>query len=255
MPQLMAVIRDQKSTAREIEQLILLDSALAAGTLRMVNSAAFALDEPVSDLGQAVVLLGYNEIYRLASFTSFVRWEEFHRDALPWDPGAFARHSFCLAAAAEHLAEATGLDPMAAYSAGLVSDIGKLALTYICAAYYPLIEKRAADLPWEEAERVVLGYDSRDVGIALLQGWHFPPLFVTMLVYRPRPEEAPSDDRPFLAALHAGEWVAHALVPVGALGSSRFELKSGFLEAFGISPALLVETKAAAAERLERRIR
>ena len=253
LPQLMRVIKDPRSTVNEIAQLILVDSALAAGTLRMANSAAVAPEEPVSDLGQAVVLLGYDEIYRLASLTALARWEEFHQGSLPWDPGAFARHSFGMAVAAEFLSERSGNgDPIAAYSAGMVSHIGRLALTHHCASYYPSVVERARKVAWEDAERAVFGYDSRDIGIVLLQDWHFPAQFVTTLVFRTRCGDAPAEDQPFLAVLHAAESVACSLASGGVLSGSVFELQAGFVGVFDITPELMAEAKDVAAGRVAR---
>ena len=254
LPRLIAVIRDQQSTAQELERLILQDSALAAGTLRMVNSAAYAPQERVSDLRQAIVLVGYREIYRLASLTALARWEEAHQDALPWDPGAFARNSFARAVAAELIAEQNGLDPVAAYTAGLVAEIGMLALAYLCAPYYPLIAEAAREMPWEYAERVILEYDNRDVGMRLLRAWHFPLSFITMNEFRSSPEDAPVTEHPFLAALHAADWIALCIAPMRPSDASFFERHTPFLAAHGLNASVLEQAKAVVIERVARRL-
>ena len=140
LPRLIATLQDAQSTAHEIEQIISLDSALAAATVRLANSAHFGAREPVAALDEAIVRLGQREIYRLSALALVSRWESVHHENLRWAPGDYSRHSLCTAIAAEVLAETTErIDPAMAYTAGLVCDLGKLALAYVCAPFYPAI--------------------------------------------------------------------------------------------------------------------
>ena len=182
------------STAAEIERIIALDSALAGATLRLANSAAYGGTAPVFALDEAILRLGQREIYRLAALVLVSRWESVHTKNLRWEPGDYSRHSLCVALAAEVVAESSErIDPQVAYTAGLVCDLGKLALAYVCAPFYPGISARceAERCAWEEAEKWVLGYNHAEVGAQLLRAWHFPESFALVVEHQLNPPQAP----------------------------------------------------------------
>jgi HD-like signal output (HDOD) protein len=257
LPQLMAAVQEEESTAGEIERIIQLDSALAAATLRLANSAHYGTREPVESLEQAIVMLGHKEIYRLASLTMVSRWESVHSQALPWEPGEYARHALCTALAAEVLAEAgEKCDPQVAYTAGLVCDIGKLVLAFVCAPFYPMIcaWARQDAHTWEEAERTILGYDHAEIGARLLRAWHCPEKFAQLVEFQLVPEEAPSGVLPLLADLHAAKYLAVSLGPGVTEGGFLFALHGAFLTEWGFTADFLEEAMIEVRERAVRRM-
>jgi HD-like signal output (HDOD) protein len=257
MPKLLAALHGDQTTAEEIERIIQMDSALATATLRLANSAYYGPRACVEKLEQAVVMLGHKEIYRLATLTMVSRWEDVHSAALPWEPGEYTRHALCTALAAEVLAE-TGetCDPRIAYTAGLVCDIGKLVLAYVCAPFYPKISAwaRHEGRTWEEAERAILGYDHAEVGTRLLRAWRFPEKFAQLAEYQLHPEDAPIEVLPLLADLHAAKYLAVSLGPGVTEGGFLFALHGAFLTEYGFTTDFLEEALIEVRERALRRM-
>ncbi|MEO7414336.1 MAG: HDOD domain-containing protein [Opitutaceae bacterium] len=245
LPRLIAVLQDTNSGVGEIEDVIQLDPALTASTVRLANSAFFAKSEPVQSVGEAVMRLGQKEIFKLASLALANRWESgAGKGAYQGDPGDFSRHALCVGLAAEALAERTGeVNSEAAYTAGLVCDMGKLAIAQICGAFFPEIRVQRAKQggSWLEAERAVLGYDHAQVGARLLRTWNFPAMFISAAEYYHRPAQAPAGSRPLLGHLHAAKFLA---VSYGAGVTEEgflFELDEAFLAACGFTPEQLLE--------------
>jgi HD-like signal output (HDOD) protein len=242
LPRLIEAMRDTESAADRIGDIIRQDTGLAASTLRLANSAAYGREIAIADLTQAIVVLGGREIYRIAAAAMLARWEEEHQDSLPWSPGAFSQHCLAVAVTAEVLADLMNLDNgTSAYTAGLVGDIGRLALAFICAGAYPEIgaEARSGDGGWDAAELRVLGFNSRDIGVSLMRSWNFPPAFITMIELLPNPESAPEADRPFLAQMHAARYLANSLGAAGAAAEFYFEPRPDFLGRHGYTVAVL----------------
>jgi HD-like signal output (HDOD) protein len=243
MPRLIAVLEDSNSGAEEIEGVIQLDLALSASTLRLANSAFFGSGQPVETVAEAVIRLGLREIYRLAALALVNRWDSGSGiAAYGGDPGDFCRHALCVALAAEVLAEKTGrVDPQIAYTAGLVSDMGKLAVAHACGAFFPAIRARQKQdgCAWTKAERDVLGYDCSDVSAQLMRKWRFPPVLVTAAEYSNRPESSPADARPLLALLHCAKYLAVSFGPGVVEDGFLFEFKGAFVNEFGITQDLL----------------
>jgi HD-like signal output (HDOD) protein len=262
MPRLISVLEDGNSAAEEIERIILVDPALTAATLRLANSAFFGSREPVETVAEAVIKLGQKEIYRLASLALVNRWGSGPGDdAYRGEAGGFCRHALCTALAAEVLAEQTTRhDPQSAYTAGLVCDIGKLAVAHACAAFFPAIRARRAEAggAWIDAERAVLGYTHAEIGAHLLRKWRFPSLFVAAAEHCQAPAAGPTEARTLLAHLHAAKYVATCLGPGVADDGFLFELDEAFLREHGfvpeMFPAVMVTVLERASARLHERL-
>jgi HD-like signal output (HDOD) protein len=256
LPRLALALQSDSSSATEIERLISLDSSLAAATLRLANSAAFGRGG-IDTLEGAIFRLGAKEIYRLAALVLVNRWETGSKAALRWEPGDFSRHALCTAIAAEVLAEMTGrVEPQAAYTAGLVVDLGKLALAHCCADFYPAVRAMCAEkkCTWEQSETAVLGYNHADVSTRLLQVWKFPEGFVGACQYMLRPTEAPPAILPLLSHLHAGKYVATAFGPGVTEEGFLVTLHGGFLQEWGFTAEMLERAMPIVLERASARL-
>lgn len=246
MPRLINVLNDANSAADDIEKIILLDPALAASTLRLANSAFFAAGHAVETVAEAVMRLGQREIYRLASLALVNRWESAAgRAAYGGDPGDFCRHALCTALAAESLAEKTHrVEPQLAYTAGLVCDIGKLAVAHACGPFFVQIRARQAssNCAWLQAERDILGYDNAQVGAQLLRTWHFPSSLVAAAEFCHHPSEGPEDAMDLLVLLHAAKLVSTSFGPGVVDDGFLFEADGTLLNASGYTQELLEST-------------
>lgn len=242
VPRLTTVLSRDDSNAQELEEIILIDPALAGSTLRLANSASFAAGVSADTIGEAILRLGQREIYRLAALSLAGRWMNTAVEGYLWEAGDFCRHALCRAVAAEHLAESTGLtDPGLAYTAGLTCTSGKLAIAYACGEWFGAIRRYQEQhgCPWVEAEHAVLGYDYAEVGAALLQRWQFPPSLVAAAEFQLQPARSSTEFKPLLATVHAAHYVATAMGVGVAEDGFLFEVDGDLLLAFGFTPYLL----------------
>lgn len=256
LPRLSAVLQSDETSALEIGRLISLDASLAGATLRLANSAAFARGK-VDSLEDAIFRLGAREIFRLAALVLVNRWESSQNLAPRWEPGDFSRHALITAIGAEVLAEATDkVNPRTAYTAGLITDLGKLALAHACAEFYPAIqgycEKTGSTL--EQAERAILGYHHADVSARMLELWNFPPVFILLAAYQLRPEEAPADIVPLLSHVLAAKYLAVAMGPGVSADGFLFAVHGRFLTEWGFSSEVLEKAMPVVLDRASARL-
>jgi HD-like signal output (HDOD) protein len=252
LPRLASALAAPDSAADDIASIIKVDAALAASTLRLANSAYFSGSGHATTITDAVVRLGQSELYRLAALALVSRWESCSARG---EPGDFCRPALCTALAAEVLAETTErIDPQTAYTAGLVCDLGKLAVAHACAAFFPAIRTHCTTRggTWSQAEREVLNYTQAEVGARLLRTWSFPEILVIATEYAERPTEAASSALPLLAHVHAGKYVATSFGPGVSEDGFLFELNTPFLLAWGFTPELLQETMTVVHDRARR---
>jgi HD-like signal output (HDOD) protein len=241
LPRLALALQSEFSSAQEIERLITLDPSLAAATLRLANSASLGRGS-VDSVQEAVFRLGAKEIYRLSALALVGRWETALGNGVRWSPGDFSRQALCTAIAAEVLCGTTErLDPQVGYTAGLVCDLGKLALAHSCGEHYPAVRTcvEQTKCTWEQAERSVLGYHHADVGARLLKAWSFPSVFVLAVEHQFSPTTAPAESMPLLAHLQAAKYLATAMGP-GVLEEGFLSTVHGaFLREWGFTSEIL----------------
>lgn len=241
LPKLMALLADPDSGADQVEALIKTDIGLASGTLRLANSAYFNNLVPCDSLNDAIVRLGFREIYRLATTSLASAWLSHEVNGYGWEPGDLYRHSLTVAVAAHALAKETGrVEPDIAYTGGLLHDVGKLALAFVCADHFDGVRRYQAheQCPWRVAENRIFGFDHTEVASLLLQSWSFPKSLIEVARCYPRPALTDDEHRPLVAHIHAAK---HLALCVGTgVGEDGFqaELDESALRAEGITPEM-----------------
>lgn len=255
LPRLITALQSPDSSADDIAAIIQVDPGLASSTLRLANSAYFGATQRAENVAEAVMRLGQHELYRLAALALVSRWES---KAGRGEAGDFCRHALCTAIAAEALAEKTErVSPQTAYTAGLICDLGKLAVAHACDAFYPALRAHCAahQCAWTDAEVAVLGYHNIQVGAQLLRAWNFPPVLVAVAEHYLKPLTAPADALPLIAHLHAAKYIATSFGPGVGEDGFLFELNEEFLLEWGFTPELLQETMPVVHERASTRLR
>lgn len=191
---LMQVVDSPASTAADVAKVVASDQSLMARVLRIVNSAFYGLPRRVSTLTQATVLLGMNAIKNMAlSVTVFDTFgSDTEGDAL-FSREQFWYHSLGAAAAAKVLARQLRYPvPEEAFMAGLIHDIGKVAIDqYLHSSFTDIVRKvREQDLSMRQAEIQVLGVDHSEIGLWIAEKWNLPPQLVEAVGYHHRPTQA-----------------------------------------------------------------
>lgn len=258
LPRLSEALQSESSSTGEISKIIQIDTALAASTLRLANSAYFGgTSNAVETVEQAILRLGAKEIYRLAALALLGRWPVSTQSGCNWEASDFCRHALCCAIATEVLAEITmQVDPQVAYTAGLTHELGKLALAHSCGDFFPLIRacRLQRQITWENAEKEVLGYEHAEVGARLLRAWHFSENLVATAEFQHRPNSAPAAALPLLVHLHAGRLVAASMGPGISEDGFLFHVNGHLLLEWNFTPAMLEEAMLVALERASLRL-
>ena len=170
------VLNEEKADLREIAALIGTDPSLSALVLRLVHSPLFSVRQPVTGILQAVALLGLDRLRALAT-TAALRMMVCPATATPALTRCW-RHSVACALITQDMTANSGLDGDAAYTAGLLHDIGRFALLSCWPTEYSHL--LATRLPGDEIELEfqALGVSHPDAGAFLLQKWGLPPELV-----------------------------------------------------------------------------
>jgi HD-like signal output (HDOD) protein len=162
---------------RELSDCMRGDPAFASELLIVANSALFGFRTEVKSILQATALLGLERVKALALTVGFkVYLTDFMRIPVLltcW------RHSLACALVCEELAVAALIEKEFAYIAGLLHDIGRLALGMIKPVEYANLLSSPHESPsiMMERERDLFGVDHCEAGRWLVESWKMPPEF------------------------------------------------------------------------------
>ncbi len=175
------LLEDPLSTNGHIQQVLSSDAALAARILRWANSAYFGFYEQVRTISLAVSLIGREKVSAL--LRRYLA-EELISMLSGRKPAARQIREISLATATAAHAMAERLlrsDKEEILLAGLLHNIGELLLLSQFRDSYEEMLRLTDHLSREEAEQAIFGVESRLAGKWLLEAWHFPPFFPTVV--------------------------------------------------------------------------
>jgi putative nucleotidyltransferase with HDIG domain len=171
--------------------------------MQLANSALFGSRTRTSTLSQAVKRLGFATAYKVV--TSACLRPLFGSPKLQglWP------HSLQVADLSQQLACQTGrVDPAEAYLAGLLHDVGRMALLIV-----PLYDSArlqglaASGCPEVYAEDLLLRTNHADLGAQITAQWRLPDAMVSAIRQHHRPEKAES---PLAHLLYLAEYLSGA---------------------------------------------
>jgi HD-like signal output (HDOD) protein len=203
--QLLRLVRAEEPEFRKIIALLRTDAVITAQVVRLANSPLFATRCTIKNELQAVSLLGLERLSSLLITTSL-------RSLSAIIPAQVSRmcwrHNLGTAIVARLLSSAAGLAPDQCYVAGLIHDIGSLAMLRVFPSYETAqaeAHQRGVDLVTAESE--LFGIDHTEAGRWLLEHWDCPKDLQLVAAGHERPWEAVSGQQ-LLFVIHAASLLA-----------------------------------------------
>jgi putative nucleotidyltransferase with HDIG domain len=164
-----------------VSALISSEPAFSSEVLTIANSALYSVRSPVTSVLQAVAVLGTK---RLRGLCLTVGVRAYLGDSLNNESlRAMWRHSLACGLIAQRLARAGSMPKDDPYTAGILHDIGRVALAVIFPKEYAslLATHVGSASSVLQAERDLLGFDHCETGRYLIRDWKLPPHFVSIV--------------------------------------------------------------------------
>ena len=248
--ELLALFREPDRDVDQVVQLISYEPSLTAQILRTCHSAYFAGEQPPGDLFEAVSRLGFYQVYCLvvSIFGAKARAMEGAQQGVNVEE--LWRHSVAAAVSASVIEADTGQARGAAFTAGLLHDIGKLVLASVeresYASLFQLAREQGEALG--ALERSAFGVDHAELGGELMRRWNLPPDVVAAVRHHHHFDEAAPAYAELTAAVQAGDVLAHQLFAEDWAGTDLLISSTAALHALGLTPGdlprLLARTQA-----------
>jgi putative nucleotidyltransferase with HDIG domain len=198
---------------RTMADLVAIDITLSTACLRVVNSAMFGLLSPVTSIEKAVAYLGRREIVNVAMHTGFRGLYSAPLSGYSAEAGDLWTHSLRTAIASMLLAKSLQKSETtdAAYTAGLLHDIGKVITSdflkvSLSDVLHSLSRGDNSDFP--TIEKNLISMDHTEIGQLLAEKWKIPTKIETVIRYHHAPGEAPEEFRELCSMVHIGDVLA-----------------------------------------------
>ncbi len=191
--QFMEATRNPEAKVDDLVRILEYDPSLTSNLLRLVNSPLFAGNRPIHSVREALIRLGFSKVLQLALTAAFAPLGRRPVAGYDLPPGAILRNAIASALAVRELAKAAEVDEGDyIFTAALLHDIGKIVMGAFAAADVGAVAAAAAErnLPFDEAEREVLGIDHAEAGAELLKAWGLPGPIVAAVRWHHDPDRA-----------------------------------------------------------------
>ena len=211
----------ERFSAQELAGAISADAVLSAKMLRLANSAYYGFPRKITTIRDAIVLLGFRAVRSAVLAAGMIEVLP-GSNALDYD--RFWQFSVTVGMLAEIQARAIGRHLDVAFTAGVIHNIGRLALDqHRSSAFREVLNSVGHGVDIIEAERRVLGFTEADLGGALALRWNFPDELVDAVANHALELKQLSDQQSLTACVVRARLFAHSLGVTDGVASERPE--------------------------------
>ena len=203
-----------------IVEIIQYDPSMALSVLKVANSPVYGYSGKISSLQQAAGLLGPGAIKNIILRTPILERHLINDTSIDFND--LWVHCGTTASLSGGLGRLIGgLESDVCFTAGLIHDAGFVALSAYCPKELAIAfeTSRSENISLFDAEKKVLGFNSSDVGMELMNAWNFPESLVDLYRSNDNDDKSSWVSKPIavvvLAKLLLKEW--------GYLGCSQMQ--------------------------------
>jgi putative nucleotidyltransferase with HDIG domain len=232
--QLEEEMRSPMCSVRNVANIISQDLPMSAKLLHIINSPYFGLCSQVTDIAQAVKILGLDTIKSLIFITQIFTSLQGDGPISDCLEGLW-RHSLNVSSYSRKMAQMLQLSTYeedSAFKSGLFHDIGKIILlTRLPEVFIECIHMSEMDgIPLFEAEFRIMGASHAEVGAYLLGLWGFSNPVLEAVLFHHRIAESGCRERNGVPIVHIANILEHRVNVQNSLVSVNQELNIKFLQ-------------------------
>ncbi|MGB5748888.1 MAG: HDOD domain-containing protein [Desulfobacterales bacterium] len=213
---------DPQASANDLQRVISLDPVLTGRVLKLINSAYFALGQPITSLTRAIIMLGINTVKNLALSFAILKNMKGSGSFHAFSTDEFWLHCLGVGVVAKSLAALKGLSPAEQeeyFVAGLLHDLGKLPLNkQFPEEYFQVCQSSGKEHdPFLLSEDRLLGIDHCKVGAMIARRWRLGVSLVETLSHHHQPDDSTENSRDLVSTISLANQIAIEL-KIGTAG-------------------------------------
>ncbi|HON77654.1 MAG TPA: HDOD domain-containing protein [Spirochaetota bacterium] len=198
---------DFKLIAGEISK----DQAITTNLLKLCNSAYFSKGKEISSLDRAIVTLGLKEVKDAVMVITTK--PVLNKVVIGYDltKGMLWEHDLAVAILSKKISmmKKDRMNADVVFTGGIIHDVGKTVLAlFVQNAFKEIISVvETKGIPFQEAEKEVMGFDHQEVGAKILSKWNFPEVLKDIVRYHHQPDLAPESSRKLVSTVHVANTI------------------------------------------------
>ncbi|HBJ82244.1 HDOD domain-containing protein [Pseudothermotoga sp.] len=240
---IISVASDPNASAKELSEVIKLDASLTVRILRLVNSAYYGLPRKIVALNEAIMILGFKTVRNIAlsvfTYSSVLKGNK--KSSI--NHMQLWKHFLGVAVGCELLAQMTGYpNKEELFIAGLLHDIGKVALDYISPDAFSAVAKLTENLgiSFSQAEEKLNLPNHAMISGKMIEQWNLPEIVVQSAAGHHVPNNfADSVYSDVVAMVHISDFFINLMKHGNSYTYGGLKLSSFALNILGIKPRFL----------------
>lgn len=212
------MVNDPDVSFKHVADEIAKDQAITANILKLCNSAYFSKGKEISSIDRAIVILGLKEVKDIVVIATTK--SVLNKVIVGYDlaRGELWKHGVAVAMLAKKIATECNQKTIAdiAFTGGIIHDVGKTVLALFVQSTFKDILNTVTEkfITFQEAEKVVMGFDHQQIGEQVAIKWKFPRVLQSIVRYHHEPMNAPDDHKMIVSIVH----VANTLCLMAGIG-------------------------------------
>ena len=207
------LLEDPNTSVADLCAVIEKDQAMTMKILKLVNSSFYGLPSQISNIRNAIIVLGYNTVRNAIMTLMIMKLMPKRASGI----GGFSvselwSHAVEVGVLSRHLAEIAGVKwSNDCFVAGLLHDIGKVILLRFFPSMFEAVIalQRSQPCSFFEAETLLGQIDHAAIGGVLGQKWMLPPILIEAIRWHHEVPDHAEDGSPVLL-VHAADQISHA---------------------------------------------
>lgn len=254
---ILEVSRDPQVTAKDLNKVISLDPVLVGRVLKLVNSAYYGLQNKVTSLVTAIIMLGINTIKNLALSTAVLGNVQKDSSFKALNVNGFWRHSIGVGVTSKLIGAKIGITlnrQEEFFIGGLLHDIGKIPINvlfeedYLKAIHQADFEKTQLI----DMESKIIGITHSEVGKMIAEKWRLTGETYECILHHHDPNMASEENFKLVASVS----IANTFCNVNQIGFSgnRYAKKNDdyILSSVGVTEEYLDEVFETISDEIEK---
>ncbi|WP_028973483.1 HDOD domain-containing protein [Spirochaeta cellobiosiphila] len=183
---ILEICNNPETSPSDLNKVISLDPVLMGRVLKLINSAYYGLNQEITSLVRAIIMLGINTVKNLALSTAILGTISGRNSNQAINMEGFWRHSLTVGVTAKLIAKKRGIDKKKLeeyFISGLLHDIGKIPLNNKAATEYimTLSYSDRNNVSLHDAEEEVLNLNHQTIGVMVAQNWRLSDAIVDVI--------------------------------------------------------------------------
>lgn len=208
----------------DLNKVISLDPVLLARVMKLINSAYYGLNQEVTSLVRAIIMLGLNTVKNMALSTAVLgSLNTSHTKNAVLNLDGFWLHSLCVGVTAKHIARLRNIaaqDQETYFFCGLLHDIGKVPLNNRAPEDYLVALQTSASQRTSliAAERQTLEFTHTDAGALIIGAWKLSDDIKDVVSFHHTPLEYQGPHRELVFTVLVADYFAN-IMEIGFSGN------------------------------------